>query len=138
MEQRTIFVTELDMKRLNDMLMSGDVSHDRDNEHLRELEEELQQAIVVPPKDIPGDVITMNSKVRLKDLDSGKEMTYTLVYPPDADASQNKISVLAPIGTALIGFKVGDVIAWHVPSGLKRLEVKEVIYQPEASGDYHL
>ncbi len=75
----------------------------------------------------------MNSKVRLRDMDTRKEAIYTLVYPAHADAAHNKISVLAPIGTAPIGYRVGDIITWEVPAGLKRLKVVEVIYQPEAA-----
>ena len=78
----------------------------------------------------------MNSSVRLKDLDTKKELTYTLVFPSDADAGQNRISVLAPIGTALIGYRVGDIITWEVPAGRRRLKVEKIIYQPEAAGDY--
>jgi regulator of nucleoside diphosphate kinase len=80
----------------------------------------------------------MNATVRLRDLATKKELTYTLVFPSDADAAQNRISVLAPIGTALIGYRVGDVITWKVPGGLRKLRVEKIIYQPEAAGDYHL
>ena len=78
------------------------------------------------------------STVRLKDLDSSKELIYSLVFPKEADVDKGKISVLAPVGTAMIGYRVGDIIEWEVPSGLRRLKVEEVLYQPEASGDYHL
>lgn len=80
----------------------------------------------------------MRSTVRLKDLESGKEMIYSLVFPDEADVEQGRISVLAPVGTAMIGYRGGDTIEWEVPSGLRRLKVEEVLYQPEASGDYHL
>ena len=109
-----------------------------DKDYLKELENELNQGKIVEPKDIPKDVITMNSMVRLKDLDSEEEMTYTLVFPGIADISNNKISILAPIGTALIGYRVGDIIEWKVPAGLRKLKVEEILYQPEAAGDYHL
>ena len=84
------------------------------------------------------DAITMRSKVRLKDLESRKEMIYSLVFPNEADIDEGRISVLAPVGTAMIGYRVGDIIEWEVPSGLRRLKVEEVLYQPEASGDYQL
>jgi len=76
----------------------------------------------------------MNSQVRIRDLEAGRVMVYTLVFPQDADASQGKISVLAPIGTALLGYRVGDMIECKVPAGVKRLRVEEVLYQPEAAG----
>jgi regulator of nucleoside diphosphate kinase len=65
-------------------------------------------------------------------------MIYSLVFPNEADADEGRISILAPVGTAMIGYRVGDVIEWQVPSGLRRLKVEEIIYQPEASGDYLL
>jgi len=80
----------------------------------------------------------MNSRVHLVDLDTQEEMVYTLVFPQDAEISQSKISVLAPIGTAMLGYRVGDTFTWQVPDGVRRLQVKKVLYQPEASGDYHL
>jgi regulator of nucleoside diphosphate kinase len=134
-QMRTIYITELDLNRLQRLLdlMEGSL---RNKEHLLKLEEELLKGQIVPSDEVPPDVITMNSRVRLKDMDSGDEMVYSLVYPNDADPAQNRISILAPIGTALIGYSVGDVVEWKVPSGLKRLKVEEILYQPEASGDF--
>lgn len=136
MEKRTIYITELDMERPKERLLESEAIPERDRENLAELEQELMRAEVVSPQEVPGDVITMNSSVRLKDLDTKKELTYTLVFPADADAAQNKISVLAPIGAALIGYRVGDIRTWEVPAGRRRLKVEEVLYQPEAAGDY--
>jgi regulator of nucleoside diphosphate kinase len=87
---------------------------------------------------VRGDVITMNSKVCLVDLETADEDIITLVLPEDADHAENKISILAPIGTAILGHRVGDTFEWKVPAGLIRMKVKELLYQPEASGDYHL
>jgi len=132
---RTIYITELDLSRLQRLLdaMEGSLQN---KAHLQKLEEELFKGQIVPSDEIPPDVITMNSRARLRDIDSGDEMIYTLVYPNDADAGQNKISILAPIGTALIGYRVGDTIEWKVPSGVRRLKIEEILYQPEASGDF--
>ncbi len=80
----------------------------------------------------------MNSKIRIKNLNTKEEMIFQLVFPDDVDSSQDKISVLAPIGTAVIGYKVEDIIEWKVPVGLARLKIEEILYQPEAVGDYHL
>lgn len=118
------------MKRLRDLLDSPGATAGRDKAHLLELEQELLRSTAVQPANIPNDVITMNSKVRLKDLDAGKEVIYTLVFPANADTDQKKISVLAPIGTALLGYRVGDVITWEVPAGIKRLKVEEVSISP--------
>jgi regulator of nucleoside diphosphate kinase len=80
----------------------------------------------------------MNSRVRLRDLDSGEQMEVSLVYPSASDAAAKKISILAPIGTAILGYRKGDVVEWEVPAGMRRLEVEDVLYQPEASGDFSL
>ena len=138
MENKKIYITESDMEKLQNLLIAPTTAGGRDKDHLRELAEELDRGEVVPSKNIPSDVITMNSRVRLSDLDLGEELVYTLVFPDKTDAQQNKISILAPIGTALIGFRVGDIITWKVPKGVRRLRVEEVLYQPEASGNYEL
>ena len=134
-----IYITESDFDRLRkliDIMSTSDV--DKTREYLQVLEDELDKAEIVKPQSIPKDVITMRSKVRLLDIDAGKEVVYSLVFPNEADLDQGKISVLAPIGTAMIGYKVGDVIEWEVPAGLRRLQVEEILYQPEAAGDYQL
>ncbi|MDD5573746.1 MAG: nucleoside diphosphate kinase regulator [Candidatus Omnitrophica bacterium] len=107
-------------------------------ERIVELEAELSKAIVVEADKIPPDVVTMNSKVCLKDMDTGEDEFYQLVYPEEADIGQNKISVLAPIGTAILGYKTGDIIEWKVPAGLRRLKIKKILYQPESVKDFHL
>ena len=138
MTNRTIYITEFDMQRLKELLEDAKASGYRRRNDLERLEMELNRGIMVPPQDVPADVITMNSRVCLMDLDNGEELTCTLVFPNDADISQNKISILAPIGTAMLGYSVGDTFEWEVPAGLTRFKVKEILYQPEAAGDYHL
>ena len=133
MKQHNIFITEEDMERLQYLLDPAGRLLSRDQEHLETLEEELDRAKVVSPSQVPKDVVTMNSKVRVKNMDTGNDATYTLVFPRDADIAQGKISVLAPIGTAILGYRVGDVIEWRVPGGRRRLRVEEVLYQPEAA-----
>ena len=134
MKDRTIFVTKEDMQRLTDLVESAERISNRDLPHLRMLTEELQQAEVVGSSQIPADVVTMNSRVRLRDLDSGRESIYILVFPRDADVAQGRISILAPIGTAIIGYRAGDVIVWSVPAGERRFRLEEILYQPEAAG----
>lgn len=135
-EERAIYITRNDLSRLEEILEKARESGSRDSGHLAELEAEMLRAEVVESKEIPPDVITMNSQVRLRDLDTGQEMVYTLVFPASADTSRNRISILAPVGTAMIGYRVGDSIVWQVPSGMRKLKIEEVIYQPEAAGDY--
>lgn len=135
---KTIYVTEFDYQRLSGMIERTRERNGVDKEYLNKLEAELDRAEIVDPKHIPADVITMRSKVRLKDLVSGETNVYSLVFPTEADFSEGKISVLAPIGTAILGYKRGDTIEWPVPSGLRRLKVDKVLYQPEAAGNFAL
>ncbi|MCC7352667.1 MAG: nucleoside diphosphate kinase regulator [Anaerolineae bacterium] len=138
MQERTIYITEYDRKRLLELINGAKLLDGRPNEYMQSLEAELSRGQVVAPADVPADVITMNSRVRLIDLDTGDEIVCTLVFPNEADMAQSKISVLAPIGTGMLGYRVGDTFSWIVPDGARRLEVKEILYQPEAAGDYHL
>ena len=138
MSNKPIQITEFDLERLKKLLFEARYNEYRKSQYLEKLQMEIDRANVVSPKDIPGDVITMNSTVSLVDLETGEEEVYTLVFPEDADLGQRKISVLAPIGTAMLGYEVGDVFEWDVPAGKRNLRVEKIIYQPEASGDYHL
>jgi regulator of nucleoside diphosphate kinase len=135
---RTIYITEYDMARLRELIadMKRFAYYGRDD--IKDLVAELDRGQLVAPQDVPHDVVTMNSRACLVDLDTNEEMIYTLVFPKDADIGQGKISILAPIGTAMLGYRVGDVFDWQVPDGTRRLKVKSVLYQPEAAGDYHL
>ena len=133
-----IYITTSDYHRLSGLIeMSRQRNGDADREYLDQLEEELGRAELVNPKEIPADVITMRSKVSLKDLKSGQTVMYSLVFPSEANSNQGDISVLAPIGTALLGNRSGAVVESRVPAGLRRLKVKEILYQPEAAGKYN-
>jgi regulator of nucleoside diphosphate kinase len=125
-----IFITEPDYKRLIDVIQAERQNKNVSPELLAKLGEELKRAKKVAPAKIPADVVTMNSTVLLKDLNTGKEMTLTLVYPSDADIKSHKI----PVGTALLGYKAGDIIEWKIPSGTARFQIEEIVYQPESAG----
>jgi regulator of nucleoside diphosphate kinase len=102
------------------------------------LEAELARAEIVDPKEVPPTVVTMNSTVRFEVESSSEEFCLTLVYPKDIDASGEKISILAPVGSALLRLSQGDEIEWPKPGGgVLRVRIKEVTYQPERSGAYH-
>lgn len=131
---RTIYITQQDMNRLRSLIESMKSSR----EDLKALSAELEQAKVVAPSEVPPDVITMNSKAQVRDLDDNELMTYTLVFPGKANVDEGLISVLAPIGTAMLGHRVEDEFEWHVPAGAIRLRVEKVLYQPEAAGHYNL
>lgn len=134
----TISITQFDRQRLNHLLtgISRDRNPDRDD--LWRLEQEIARAEVIAPREAPEELVTMNSRVRLTDLDSGETLEYTLVFPHDADYKERRISILAPLGTALLGFRVGDVVEWQMPAGTRRLRIDAIPYQPEAAGHYHL
>jgi regulator of nucleoside diphosphate kinase len=102
------------------------------------LERELGRGQVVSPTGVPKGVVTMNSKVRFRDLRTGRRETYTLVYPAEADVESARLSVLAPLGTALLGASVGEVVECRTPGGVRRLKVERILYQPEAAGDFHI
>jgi len=130
-----ILMSQLDVERLESLL-------DRLPRNAfpgkAELENELQRAEVVDPKDIPPSVVTMNSTVRFRVESSAEEFCLTLVYPKDVDSTGGTISILAPVGSALLGLSEGDEIEWPKPGGgTLQVRIEEVTYQPERSGEYH-
>jgi len=133
MKQHNIVITELDMERLRYLLDPVRRPLSKDQEHLEVLEQELDRAEILSSGETPPEVVTMNSRVRVRNLNTSQEMTYTLVFPKDADLAAGKISVLAPIGTAILGYRAGDVIVWNVPGGERKFRIEEVLYQPEAA-----
>jgi regulator of nucleoside diphosphate kinase len=135
MATRKLYITEFDKSRLEELINVAEEFGGQDRKDLESLAEELDKAEVVSPKNVPADVVTMNSKVVLRDLDTSEEMTYTLVFPRDANIGAGAISILAPVGTAILGYAKGDVVEWPVPSGVRRIRIKDVLYQPEAAGD---
>ena len=131
--ENDIIVTAPDHAELSSVItFTGKVSQ-RLKWELRLLENELERARIVAPEEVPPDVITMNTRAELLDLESGERMEFTLVLPADANINEGKISVLAPLGTAMLGHRVGDEFVWHVPHGLRRLKVIKLHFQPEAS-----
>jgi regulator of nucleoside diphosphate kinase len=134
MLQRKIIITDVDRNRLRDVLASEFVKAIGPVEYLDDLKAELRRAKMVPPEKVPRNVVTMNSSVALRDRSSGELETYTLVFPEDADIAQGRLSVLAPVGTAILGQRVGDELKWRVPDGWRRFKIERVLYQPEREG----
>jgi regulator of nucleoside diphosphate kinase len=97
----------------------------------------LMGAKMLPPENISNSVVTMDSRVLVRDLSRGKEAELTIAYPKDADSRQSKISVFSEIGIALLGQQRGDIVSWKVPAGLGQFEILKVTYQPEAVGKYY-
>lgn len=131
--KRTIKITKPDMDKLSSLLESWRSHLDADREHLQALEEELDRAEVLTTRKPPSGLVVMNSWVTVTDMNTGQRYEYQLVFPRHADLSQGKISVLAPIGTALLGYRVGSEIEWKVPGGLRRLRVDDVMHEASAS-----
>jgi regulator of nucleoside diphosphate kinase len=130
-----ITVSSLDMERLEALL---DALPAAQAEAQRALLEELSRADVVEPEDMPPDVVTMNSRVRFVLDEAGDERDMLLAYPKDMDGSADRLSILTPVGSALLGLKEGDGIAWARPDGASfRVRVREVVYQPEREGALH-
>jgi regulator of nucleoside diphosphate kinase len=132
MKKPNIIITKADHAKLTRMIFIGDFSS-RERGELHALEEELERAQVVASDRVPPEVITMNSTAELLDLDSGERMEFTVVFPTEAKIEEGKISVLAPVGAGMLGYRVGDIFERAAPSGVRRLQVTRVRFQPEAA-----
>lgn len=129
----TLTLSSRDLDRLEELLESPEMAA---NPGAAALASELERANVVEPGEMPANVVTMNSRVTCVDDVGGGTHQLTLVYPRDADVDRHRVSVLAPVGTALLGLSVGQSIDWNVPGGRSlRLRVTAIDYQPEAAGD---
>jgi regulator of nucleoside diphosphate kinase len=128
--QHNILVSSTDRDRLLQLIDSARLDWRVPPQSLDVLESELARATIVQPSQLPRDVVAMNSTVWFRDLDTEEIEQYQLVFPPDADVIHDRISVLAPIGTALLGYRRGDVVEWRVPQGRRRLAITKVV-QPQ-------
>lgn len=137
MNKRNAVITNGDFDRLNDLVHSRELRATYGS-MVAGLKRELHDGEVVPPHEVPRGVVTMNSTVRFRDLRTREDETYTVVYPRDADVNEGRVSVLAPLGTALLGARIGDIVDCKTPGGIRRLRIEQVLYQPEAAGDFHL
>ena len=125
MRDRPIVISEPQIARLRG-LFPPSTGQGRDHQHLLELEAELDRAVVLEPDEMPADVITLGARVGVRDMASGERREMTLVLPTQADVRNQRLSVLAPLGTALLGYREGDEIEWVMPGGLKRLGIEWV------------
>ena len=132
MKSHTIILTTADHEELSQATAAAGKLSERGRAEMTALRAELARAKILDGKDLPPDLITMNSRAELLDLETGERMEFTLVFPKDANIEAGKISVLAPLGTAMLGYRVGDEFEWHVPYGIRRLKVTDVYFQPEA------
>jgi regulator of nucleoside diphosphate kinase len=139
--QDQLVVTDTDSRRLQRMIGSLRESlrtiGDPYESYLRALEDQLAQRSLVPQARVADDIVTMNSKVRVRELDTGRSQVLTLVYERDADFFGEKVSVLTPLGAAVLGSRVGDVVEWQSRRGPRRVRIERILFQPEAAGEFH-
>ncbi len=136
---KEIFITKFDLARLTDLIIvSRSFSQGYEDAHLRNLARELNRAQIVDSRNVPADVVTMNSKVRLQELGSREERIVTLVFPSDDCDPSTKLSILDPLGTAIIGYRVGDSFDVKQDEEIKTYRIENLLYQPESAGHFSL
>ena len=135
---KKVTLTKNDYTRIYKAITDAKNSKTINSKEAEKLLSELSKAEIVPSEKIDKDVVTMNSEVKLFFENTQKEQSFKIVYPQDANLKENKISIFSPIATALIGYKIGDEIEWIVPGGMTKIKIVDLIYQPEAAGDFDL
>ena len=135
---KMLIINRLDYARIKKCISDAKQFNSISKAEADKLNNELDSAEIVEPDAIPSNVVTMNSIVKLSFLNNNKQVQFQIVYPDQGNLKENKISIFSPIATALIGYKVGDEIEWIVPAGLTNIRIDEIIYQPDAAGDFTL
>ena len=135
---KKVTLTKNDYTRIYKAITDAKNSKTINSNEAEKLLSELSKAEIVPSEKIDKDVVTMNSEVKLFFENTQKEQSFKIVYPQDANLKENKISIFSPIATALIGYKIVDEIEWIVPGGMTKIKIVDLIYQPEAAGDFDL
>lgn len=135
---KKVTLTKNDYTKIYKAITDAKNSKTINSNEAEKLLSELSKAEIVPSEKIDKDVVTMNSEVKLFFENTQKEQSFKIVYPQDANLKENKISIFSPIATALIGYKIGDEIEWIVPGGMTKIKIVDLIYQPEAAGDFYL
>lgn len=125
MRELPIVITRADAARLRELIATlGRAGRDQD--HVQELSAELERARIADAAEVPADLISIYSEVCVLDLESGTRRELTLVLPAESDPARGRISVLAPLGTALLGYRAGDEVEWQMPGGLRRVRIESV------------
>lgn len=137
MSRRTIYITQQDATQLGEWLRVIQPRHDRDRNNLEVLRRELERAHLIQPDAVPPDVVTMNSLVLIADPTNDQQMRCTLVFPEDAVTVNGRISVLAPLGSGILGRRIGDVVRFQTPGGQRTVRIIDVLYPPEAAEHSH-
>ena len=139
MQRLSVTVTDVDSHRIRQLIENPPSSDRQEVRSLESLERDLSDAEVLPAVQIDPDIVTIGSQVRVIDLDADRSRVTRgrviwVVLPASADADAGRISVLAPLGRAVLGRRVGDHVEWRAPGGLRRLRVEAILYQPEREG----
>lgn len=134
MRDSPIIISDSDILRLRGLLGPVHGGPARDHAHLDELRTELERAIVLPLHEVPDGVVTMGATVQVRDLMNDRIETWQLVYPREADAAAHRVSVLAPLGTALLGNSAGDVVEWQMPGGTRCFRIERVLQDARGQG----
>jgi regulator of nucleoside diphosphate kinase len=137
-EMTKLILNRLDYLRIQKAINDAKLVKSINAAEAESLMKELDSATIVEPEEIPSNVVTMNSIVKISFLNTNQQTQFQIVYPGQANVKEKKISIFSPIATALIGYKVSDEVEWIVPAGLTKIRIDEIIYQPEAAGDYDL
>jgi regulator of nucleoside diphosphate kinase len=133
-----LIISNLDYSRIR---MRMALNQKRDTDSFSDVEKrisELDRAHIIEPSEIPEDVVTMNSKILIRDLNHNRTYRVQLVYPEDADPKMNRVSIFSPLAAAILGKKIGDFVVWNSKNGTIKIKIECILYQPEAFGDYHL
>ncbi|MDX9930467.1 MAG: nucleoside diphosphate kinase regulator [Bacteroidales bacterium] len=135
---KKIILNRIDHARIRKRIINALEARSIESQEAEMLLSELARATIVEPEEMPSDVVTMHSVVTLRFLNNNRKLKVQLVYPDEANLRENKISIFSPVATAIIGYRAGDEIDWAVPGGMTRIRIEDIIYQPEAMGDYNL
>ena len=133
-----VIITKQDFNKIHRSITDAKAKNSIKPEEAEKLLAELKSAKIVEQDQVDGDVVTMNSIVKIHFQNNKTTMEFQLVYPTDANIKERKISIFSSVASALIGYSVGDEIDWLIPSGMTKIVIDEVIYQPESAGDFDL
>ena len=138
MADRTSCFNAYDIDRIRGFLELATVGGAERYRSLVGLKQKIESSVILAPEEIPPNVVTMNSQIRIKDITNGTTVLVTLVFPQDADYEQQKVSLLAPLGAALLGRYAGEELSYDAPGGSTKIVIEEIVYQPEAAKEYTL
>lgn len=133
-----ILITELDYVRLSNLIDSARIERSTELKNLEYLANEIKRANKIDSKKIAPEFVTMNSVVQVFNKETKQTMTIKIVYPKEADFKKGNVSVFSPLGSALLGYKVGDIVLFEAPKGMVEISIEKIEYQPEARGEYQV